>query len=113
MYSFKPYCWVVFRKSDASPEDIEYFECQSELMDDLYLQHQQVERIISELSTYNIMKLYKPHILQELERIAENANAISRCTRFRCGIDVVKDGGRLCFYSPEATSAYCSDDLSQ
>lgn len=30
----------------ASPEDIEYFNCQEELMDDLHSQYQLVERII-------------------------------------------------------------------
>uniref|UniRef100_A0A8C4NXP2 DNA helicase n=1 Tax=Dicentrarchus labrax TaxID=13489 RepID=A0A8C4NXP2_DICLA len=34
----------------ASPEDIEYFNCQEELMDDLHSQYQLVERIIGVLS---------------------------------------------------------------
>lgn len=34
----------------ASPEDIEYLNCQEELMDDLHSQYQLVERIIGVLS---------------------------------------------------------------
>lgn len=30
----------------ASPEDVEYFNCQEELIDDLHSQYQLVERII-------------------------------------------------------------------
>lgn len=33
----------------ASPEDIEYFNCQEELMNDLHSQYQLVERIIGTL----------------------------------------------------------------
>lgn len=36
----------VRRLKAASPEDIEYFNCQEELMDDLHSQYQLVERII-------------------------------------------------------------------
>lgn len=36
----------VSRLKAASPEDIEYFNCQEELMDDLRAQYQLVERII-------------------------------------------------------------------
>uniref|UniRef100_A0A8C9ZML9 Chromodomain helicase DNA binding protein 1 n=1 Tax=Sander lucioperca TaxID=283035 RepID=A0A8C9ZML9_SANLU len=35
----------------ASPEDIEYFNCQQEMMDDLHSQYQLVERIIGTFST--------------------------------------------------------------
>lgn len=34
----------------SSPEDVEYFNCQQELMDDLHSQYQLVERIIGEMS---------------------------------------------------------------
>lgn len=34
------------RKQSASPEDIEYYECQKEMMNDLYKSHMEVERII-------------------------------------------------------------------
>lgn len=37
------------RLKAASPEDVEYFNCQEELMDDLHSQYQLVERIIGEL----------------------------------------------------------------
>lgn len=36
----------------ASPEDIEYFNCQEELIDDLHSQYQLVERIIGVLSLF-------------------------------------------------------------
>lgn len=36
----------VCRLSTASKEDIEYFECQDEMVADLMEQHKQVERII-------------------------------------------------------------------
>lgn len=35
------------RLKTASPEDVEYLNCQQELMDDLHSQYQLVERIIS------------------------------------------------------------------
>lgn len=37
----------------ASPEDIEYFNCQEELMDDLHSQYQLVERIIGNVFLYS------------------------------------------------------------
>jgi len=37
---------LISRLKAASPEDIEYFNCQEELMDDLHSQYQLVERII-------------------------------------------------------------------
>lgn len=40
----------VCRLKAASPEDIEYFNCQEELMDDLHSQYQLVERIIGAFS---------------------------------------------------------------
>lgn len=40
----------------ASPEDIEYFNCQEELMNDLHSQYQLVERIIGTVpSMYNLL----------------------------------------------------------
>lgn len=36
----------VCRLKTASPEDVEYLNCQQELMDDLHSQYQLVERII-------------------------------------------------------------------
>jgi chromodomain-helicase-DNA-binding protein 1 len=36
----------MLRIKAASPEDVEYFNCQQELMDDLHSQYQLVERII-------------------------------------------------------------------
>lgn len=45
----KPEILVTFcqcRLKAASPEDIEYLNCQQELMDDLHSQYQLVERII-------------------------------------------------------------------
>lgn len=38
----------VCRLKTASPEDVEYLNCQQELMDDLHSQYQLVERIIGE-----------------------------------------------------------------
>lgn len=38
--------YLLHRLKAASPEDIEYFNCQEELMDDLHSQYQLVERII-------------------------------------------------------------------
>lgn len=38
--------FCIHRLKAASPEDIEYFNCQEELMDDLHSQYQLVERII-------------------------------------------------------------------
>lgn len=35
-----------FRLKNASPEDVEYYNCQQELTDDLHKQYQIVERII-------------------------------------------------------------------
>lgn len=44
------------RLKAASPEDIEYFNCQEELMSDLHSQYQLVERIIGALSkVYNLL----------------------------------------------------------
>ena len=41
------YChFLLLRLKAASPEDVEYFNCQQELMDDLHSQYQLVERII-------------------------------------------------------------------
>uniref|UniRef100_A0A8C5NF73 DNA helicase n=1 Tax=Gouania willdenowi TaxID=441366 RepID=A0A8C5NF73_GOUWI len=40
----------------ASPEDIEYFNCQQELMDDLHSQYQLVERIIGNFSGHSNQK---------------------------------------------------------
>lgn len=42
--------WLLLlcRLKSASPEDIEYFNCQEELIDDLHSQYQLVERIIGE-----------------------------------------------------------------
>ncbi len=39
---------VARRLKSASPEDVEYLNCQQELMDDLHSQYQLVERIIGE-----------------------------------------------------------------
>lgn len=39
-------CTAIRRLKAASPEDVEYFNCQQELMDDLHSQYQIVERII-------------------------------------------------------------------
>lgn len=39
-------CTATHRLKAASPEDVEYFNCQQELMDDLHSQYQIVERII-------------------------------------------------------------------
>lgn len=44
-------CCPVHRLKAASPEDIEYFNCQEELMDDLHSQYQLVERIIGAASS--------------------------------------------------------------
>ena len=38
--------FLLARLKAASPEDIEYLNCQEELMDDLHSQYQLVERII-------------------------------------------------------------------
>ena len=38
--------YFFFRLKAASPEDVEYYNCQQELMDDLHSQYQIVERII-------------------------------------------------------------------
>lgn len=58
----------------ASPEDIEYLNCQEELMNDLHSQYQLVERIIGMLSTVHFcvlcvcvyfvqfQKVYRPFI---------------------------------------------------
>lgn len=45
---FRMLRWI-HRLKAASPEDIEYFNCQEELMDDLHSQYQLVERIIGGL----------------------------------------------------------------
>lgn len=37
------------RKDSATPEEIEYFDCQQEMSEELYTRHQVVERIICEL----------------------------------------------------------------
>lgn len=37
------------RKDSATPEEIEYFDCQQEMSEELYIRHQVVERIICEL----------------------------------------------------------------
>ena len=44
------FCALFCRKQGASPEDIEYYICQKEMMKDLCRSHQDVERIIGELS---------------------------------------------------------------
>lgn len=51
----KKYCtsFASGRLKAASPEDVEYFNCQEELMDDLHSQYQLVERIIGELFLQN------------------------------------------------------------
>ena len=46
--SLKSELFVFDRRRYASPEDMEYYDCQQEMMDDLYLQYCQVERIVSE-----------------------------------------------------------------
>lgn len=48
----------VFRKQTASPEDIEYYICQKEMMKDLCRSHQDVERIIGELYLSLLRKLF-------------------------------------------------------
>lgn len=44
--------WIFFldRKSQASREDLEYFECQKEMMEQLLDSHCQAERIVGESS---------------------------------------------------------------
>lgn len=37
---------VCCRKDNASPEDVEYYECQQEMMQDLIYQYNEIERII-------------------------------------------------------------------
>jgi hypothetical protein len=39
-----------YRKEQATPEDIDYFECQQEMVQELYQQHMLVERVIGNLS---------------------------------------------------------------
>lgn len=56
----KKYLFVYFdRKEMASPEDIEYFECQQEMMIDLYESHQQLDRIVGEFKHFISSRLYK------------------------------------------------------
>lgn len=38
---------IIFQVENASPEDVEYYNCQQELTDDLHKQYQIVERIIA------------------------------------------------------------------
>lgn len=45
LHKLKIFYWL-HRLKAASPEDVEYFNCQEELMDDLHSQYQLVERII-------------------------------------------------------------------
>ena len=40
------------RRNRANPEDWEYYECQQEMMEDLYKQYCQVERVISKWFYY-------------------------------------------------------------
>lgn len=44
-------CKSHYRLKNASPEDVEYYNCQQELTDDLHKQYQIVERIIGMLQT--------------------------------------------------------------
>jgi len=37
----------VFRRRQASPEDCEFFDLQQEMLEELYVQYCQVERIVS------------------------------------------------------------------
>uniref|UniRef100_A0A667ZC49 Chromodomain helicase DNA binding protein 1 n=1 Tax=Myripristis murdjan TaxID=586833 RepID=A0A667ZC49_9TELE len=46
----------------ASPEDVEYFNCQEELMDDLHSQYQLVERIIGVLSHITLASGYPDYL---------------------------------------------------
>lgn len=39
-------CDRTFRKQIVSPEDLEYFECQRQMLDELFSQYTLVERII-------------------------------------------------------------------
>lgn len=48
--------WI-HRLKAASPEDIEYFNCQEELMDDLHSQYQLVERIIGGLFFFFFLQI--------------------------------------------------------
>ena len=43
----------MFRKAFASPEDVEYFECQQDMNDDLAGQYQTIERIIGRFPHLN------------------------------------------------------------
>lgn len=43
----------VYRMSKASPEDVEYYNCQQELTTDLNKQYQIVERVIGKGNTRN------------------------------------------------------------
>jgi len=48
-------CFFVCRKQGASPEDIEYYDCQREMTQDLYKSHQLVERIIGKRFAWQIL----------------------------------------------------------
>lgn len=49
--------FVLNRKDQATPEDIDYFECQQEMVQELYQQHMHVERIIGKL--FNVLKSFR------------------------------------------------------
>ena len=51
---------LIHRKDQASPEDIDYFECQQEMVQELYQQHMHVERIIG---TVLLMYLFQYSIV--------------------------------------------------
>lgn len=56
-------CRPVRRLKAASPEDIEYFNCQEELMDDLHSQYQLVERIIGAApATFRCLSVIAPAV---------------------------------------------------
>ena len=45
-------------KKASSPEDIEYFECQQEMNEDIHKQYQQVERVIGLIFFIVYFKLF-------------------------------------------------------
>ncbi|KAJ8775672.1 hypothetical protein J1605_016220 [Eschrichtius robustus] len=44
---------------NASPEDVEYYNCQQELTDDLHKQYQIVERIIGDINSRNMIRTHE------------------------------------------------------
>lgn len=52
--------FALYRKDQATPEDIDYFECQQEMVQELYQQHMHVERVIGKL--FHVLKSFRCNI---------------------------------------------------